>query len=107
MIRCLIALAIARLSFGSADVICSDSSPESKLLNSFDKLLEQENVKIYNGIRLKRKHNTGDNADNERNTSCVTKAELTSAISGKIAEFSRTRFLELDLSSLLPNGKDF
>lgn len=104
MIRCLIALTIARLSFGSADVICTNSSAESKLLNNFDRFLEQDSVKILNGVRLKRKLNTGHQSDRGRNTtSCVTVAD----ISGKIAQFSRTHVLEFDLSSLLPNGKDY
>lgn len=106
MIRCLIALVIARLSLGSADVICTDSSRESKLLNNVNKLLERDNVKLYNGIRLKRKPDAGHQSDHERNTSCVTLAEMTSAISRKIARFPRTHVIELDLASLITKGKD-
>lgn len=106
MIRCLIALLIARLSLGSADVICTDSSRESKLLHNFGKLLDRDNVKLYNGIRLKRKLDAVGRVDSETNTTCVTMTDLAGAISRKIAQFPATHVIELDLASLIPRGKD-
>lgn len=107
MIWCFIALVIARLSLGSADVICTNSSREYKLLNNFNKLLVQDNVELYNGIRLKRKLDAGHHLDNGTNTSCLAVTEMANAISEKIAQFPKTHVIELDLASLIPKGKNF
>ena len=106
-IQFLFAFIVLREVISSKDVKCSVDLPEIRFLMNFDKLLNRENVRIVNGIRLKRKLNEPFNEpDPEFNTSLCAKSseELLQVIESKFTRMAETHVLEFDLAPIVSNG---
>lgn len=106
-VMCLIILPVlSRIAVDSTSVACS----ENRLLMNLNKLLNQNHVKIINGITLRRKSNAIPDLINENSTRCIDLNEsknLMKEINVKVASLMNTHVLEFDLSSTIENGKVF
>lgn len=76
-------------------------------MNNFNKLFNQNHVKIINGITLRKKIDGGssDASENHLSTCTEQSRSLMEEINGKVASFMNTYVMEFDLSSMLANGK--
>lgn len=90
----------------SLDSICHNELATNKVLGNIDKLLNLKNVKIVNGITLKRKfEKLRDDADINSDKCRNATSDWVHEVKMRVDEIMSNHVLEFDLASVLNKGK--
>lgn len=103
MCRSLLSFVIVIFAFVcAADLKCGDEFSEKRFLNNFNKLLDQRQLKITNGIVLRRKLTALQLHDDVKTKTCLNSSSaLTVEFDRKFRNLLETHVLEFDFASLL------
>lgn len=89
-------------------VLCSvnETCGENRFLNNLNHLLNQNNLKIINGVVLRRKSESSAHVLQRTSICNDTSRNLMSEINAQIASLLKTHVLEFELSSMFANGNN-
>jgi hypothetical protein len=99
---------LLRATMCTIDKMCIENFTELRLLNNLDKLLQQNRVKIADGIVLKKKHAAVHNQTTAAYVTCNrTSRNFIGEFDAKLRHVLETHDLEFNFTSMAEKGKNF
>ena len=96
---------LLRFGFCFLNASCSDKLQKIKSLKVIDKLLNQTQINIANGVRLRRRNNLKLNSEEIYICHNDSSMRWLTEINGRLERMLETHVLEFDMASILNRGK--